>query len=99
MLGDIAQGGISYEGNLLDVLVVISHEAEVGRHCAQAFPSGKRWGLDDKSRELSGFSNVWVDRFRKLHKVALLKCGLWSQIKNGVRSVEGVFNHVLLLQY
>jgi hypothetical protein len=99
MLGDISQGGIGYEGNLLDMLLVISHETEVGRHGSETFPSRECRGIDDKTRETSGFSNVWVDRFREFHKVALLESGLWSHVQNGLRSVEGVFDHDLLLRY
>jgi hypothetical protein len=99
MLCDSSQGGISYKANLPDVLVMIPHEAEVGRHCAKTFPSGKGRDLDNEAGEISGFFNVWVDRFRELHKVALLERGLWSHVQNGVRSVEGVFNHEMLLPY
>ena len=59
---------------------VIPHEAEVGCHRVKIFPAGKRRGLDDEAGEISGFPNVWVDRFRQLHEIAALERGLWSHI-------------------
>ena len=41
LLGDFSQGGIGYESDPLDVLVMASHKAEVGRHCSKALPSRK----------------------------------------------------------
>ena len=98
MLCDISQGGIGYEANILYVPVMISNEAKVGRHCPETFPSRKHRSLDDKTGEVSGFFNVRVDCFCELHKVVLPKRGLWSYIQNSVRSIEAVFDHVLLLQ-
>jgi len=80
MLGHVPEGGIGDDANLLDVLVVVSHEAEVGRHCSETFPSGKPRGFDDEAGEPSGFSNKWVDRFRELLKVAFCERGLGSHI-------------------
>jgi len=99
MLCDISYGGIGNKANLLDVLVMIPHEAGVGRHCAKAFPPGKRGDLDDEACEISGFQNVRVHDFRELHKVLLLERGPWSHIQNGLRRVEGVFDHVWLLSF
>jgi hypothetical protein len=59
---------------------MIAHETEMSRHCSKTFPSGKRSGIDDKTREMSSFSNVWIDRLREFHKVTLLKSGLWSNV-------------------
>ena len=99
MLSDFSQSGIAYEADLLDVPVMISHEAEVGRHCSETLPPGKRRGLDDDAGEISRLLNVWVDCFRELGKIALLEGFLEPHIQNGVRGVEGVFDHVLLLAY
>jgi len=73
---------------------MISHKAKVARHCAEALPAWKSSDLDDETGESSPFLNVGINRFRELHKVALLKLGLRSYIQNGIRLVEGVFEHV-----
>ena len=54
MLSDISQRGIGYDADLLDVLVVISHESEMSDHRSEAFPSGERWDFDDETREAAG---------------------------------------------
>ena len=72
---DISQSGIGHESNLFDVLVMIFHEAEVGRHRSKTFPAGKRMGLDDEAGEPTCFFNLGVDRSCELNKVALLERG------------------------
>ena len=71
-LRDVSHGGVGHQANLLDVLVMISHEADVGRHCPEIFPSGKLGGLDDEAGETTRFCDVGVDGYRELREVALL---------------------------
>ncbi len=93
MLSEISQGGIGYNADLLDVLMVISHKTKMTRHSPEALPSWKGGDLDDETGEISLFFDVRVNRFRELHKVALLKLGLGSHIQKRMRGVERVFDH------
>jgi hypothetical protein len=95
MLRDISQGGIGDNADPFDVLVMISHEAKMARHCPEALPSWERGGLNDETGEIASFFNVRVNRFRELHKVALFKLGLGSHIQNRMSLVECVFDHAL----
>lgn len=73
MLCDVSEGRIGYKANFLDEFVMISHEAKMRRHRSKIFPSGKCGRLDDEAGEISGFFNVWINRFRKLHKVVFFE--------------------------
>src|SRR5918993_4556287 len=95
-LSHSAHGGISHHGDLLDVSVVISYEAEVGRHCAKTLPSGKSRGLDHDAREASRLLDIRVDRFRELSEVALLETTRNLHMQDGVRRVECVIDHLWL---
>src|SRR5687768_12744901 len=93
-LSDCAHSGIGYDGDLLDVLVMISHEAEVGRHGAETFPFGKRRGLDHDACDTSRLLNMRVDRFREPSKVASLETIPDLRMQDGVRRVECVVDHL-----
>src|SRR6188472_1375221 len=94
MLSDISHWGIGDNGDLLDVLVMISHKAKMTRHRPQALPAWKRGDLDDETGESSLFFNVGVNGFGELLKVVLFQPGPWSHIQNRTFRVECVFNHI-----
>src|SRR5262249_26028290 len=94
LLHEIAQSGVGDDGHLLDVLVVISNEAEVGGHCAEAVPSGKRRRLDDQPGKIACLLDERIDGLRELREVVLLERGLRSNEEDGVLGVEAVFDHV-----
>jgi len=81
MLGDISQGGISDQANLLDVFVMIAHEAKVGGYGAKTVPPGKLRCLNDDTGKIPGLLDVRVNCFRKFNKVAFLERGLRSHIQ------------------
>jgi len=73
MLGYVSQGGVGDEGNFLDVPVVIAHETEVVRQCAEGLPSRKGRGIDDDAGKPASPPNKWIDCFREVGKVALFE--------------------------
>ncbi len=97
MLCDVTQGGIRYQGNFPDVLLVVPHEAEVRHQGSLAIPPGELERIDDQPRQASGFFNVRVGHFAKLRKIALLEGGPGSHVQNGLCRVECEIDHVLFL--
>ena len=93
MLRDIAEGRVGYKPDFLDVFVMISHKAEVRHHRTKIFPSGKCWCLNNEASEITGFLNVWINRFCELDKIVFFQKRLWLHIENCIGSIERVFNH------
>ena len=72
-LRDGTQRGVGHDGDLADALVMVSYEAEVGRHRAEAVPAGKRGDLDDEPGEPARRFDVRIDCSRQLHEVVALE--------------------------
>src|SRR3954471_18864475 len=70
-LADVADGGIGDDGDLLHALVMVPHEANVGRHRAQAVPAGKFRRLEDDAGEAAGLLDVRIDRLCELREILL----------------------------
>ena len=93
MLSDISHWGIGDNGDLLDVLVMISHKAKMARHRPKALPPWKGGHLDDETGESSLLFNVGINGFRELLKVVLFQPGPGSHVQNRMLRVECVFDH------
>ena len=49
--GEARQRRVRHETDFPDLLVVITHEAEMARHRGEILPAGKFGGLDDDARD------------------------------------------------
>lgn len=68
-----AKSGVCHKGDLPDVFVVVPDKTEVGAQGSGGIPTGKRWGLDDEAREITGSGKIWINLPGKLFEIGFFQ--------------------------
>src|SRR5262249_7497565 len=92
---NISHVGVRYDGDFLDVHVMISNEAKVVDHRRKAVPGEPRC-LDDETSKTAGRLDVRVDRLGNVDKVVPLDGRFHLHVQDGMLGIEVVFDHVSL---
>src|ERR1700751_5178891 len=97
MLSDIPDMRVCDNRDFLDVLLMIPDEAKMGHHRSETVPARERRGVDNEVPKIASCLNLGVNRRCQLDEIVLVQLGLWSHQQNGMRSIQVVFDHGLLL--
>jgi hypothetical protein len=73
VFGEVAQMRVRDDGDLLDVLVVITHEPQVGHQCPEAVPAGKVGHVDDEACEVTVRIDLGIDGSAECNEVLLVQ--------------------------